>query len=73
MYGIDSYSTVIDPPQVAILALGSVTERETARRGQIAIRPEIVMSISADHPLVDDALIARFLAKQKKCWIHPAC
>jgi pyruvate dehydrogenase E2 component (dihydrolipoamide acetyltransferase) len=64
-YGIDSFSAVINPPQVAILALGAVSERVTAYRGQITIRPEMTMSVSADHRVVDGALVAQFLAKTK--------
>ena len=72
MYGIDSFSAVINPPQVAILALGSVTERATAHRGQIAIRPVLTMSVSADHRVVDGALVAQFLAKTKELLETPS-
>jgi pyruvate dehydrogenase E2 component (dihydrolipoamide acetyltransferase) len=72
MYGIESFSAVINPPQVAILALGSIMERVTAYRGQIVIRPEMTMSVSADHRVVDGALVAQFLAKTKELLEKPS-
>jgi pyruvate dehydrogenase E2 component (dihydrolipoamide acetyltransferase) len=71
MYGIESFSAVINPPQAAILAIGSIMEKVTAYRGQMAIRPMMTMSISADHRVVDGVLVAQFLAKIKELLEKP--
>jgi pyruvate/2-oxoglutarate dehydrogenase complex dihydrolipoamide acyltransferase (E2) component len=60
--GVEWFDPVIDPPQVAILGVGAVTERPTtAEDGTLELRDELSLSLSFDHRLVDGADAARFL------------
>ncbi len=62
MYGIDSFTAIINPPQAAILAVGAVKERIVPVNGQPAIRPMMSLNLSCDHRVVDGARGAQFLA-----------
>jgi pyruvate dehydrogenase E2 component (dihydrolipoamide acetyltransferase) len=61
MYGIDAFSAIINPPQAAILALGSIADRVIAVAGQPAIRPMMTLTLSCDHRVIDGARAAGFL------------
>lgn len=61
MYGIDSFTAIVNPPQAAILAVGRIKERAVPVNGQLTIRPEMTLNLSCDHRVVDGARGARFL------------
>lgn len=61
MFGIDEFSAIVNPPQAAILAVGSITERIVPLDGQAVIRPMMTLSLSCDHRAVDGARGAQFL------------
>ncbi len=61
MYGVDVFNAIVNPPQVAILAVGAVAERVTAVNGQPAVQPMLTLSLSCDHRAVDGARAAQFL------------
>jgi pyruvate dehydrogenase E2 component (dihydrolipoamide acetyltransferase) len=62
MYGIDSFSAVINPPQAAILAVGSLKRRAVVLEdGELAARPTITLSLACDHRALYGADGARFL------------
>lgn len=65
MYGITEFQAIINPPQGAILALGSCEERVVP--GADAIQTARVMSttLSCDHRAIDGTLGAQFLSKLK--------
>jgi len=66
MFGIDRFTAVINPPQVAILAMGAIKNRVVALdSGAIAVRPLFTVTLVADHRLVDGAYGARFLSAFK--------
>ena len=61
-FGIEQFTAIINPPQVAILAVGSIQpEAVVDGEGQVVVRPTMRMTLSADHRVVDGALAARFL------------
>ncbi len=62
MFGVDRFDAIINPPQVAILAVGAATDRVVARDGQPAVRRMVTLTLSCDHRVVDGAMGARFLA-----------
>ena len=62
MFGLDSFDAIINPPQVAILAVGSAQERIVARNGSPVVAQMMTLTLSADHRVVDGALAATFLA-----------
>jgi len=61
MYQVDSFSAIINPPQVAILAVGGITDRVVPVAGRPAIRPMLTLTLSCDHRVVDGARAAAFL------------
>ncbi len=66
MFGVDSFTAIINPPQCAILAVGRVARRVVPRGDDIAIRSMMTMTLSADHRVVDGAIGARFLQRVKQ-------
>lgn len=65
MYGIRSFSAIINPPQSAILAVGAGERRPVERDGQLAFATMMSVTLSVDHRSVDGALGARLLAAFK--------
>lgn len=62
-FGIESFTPVLNPPQVAILGVSAITLRaERAPDGTVAHIPKIALSLTIDHQAVDGAPAARFLA-----------
>jgi pyruvate dehydrogenase E2 component (dihydrolipoamide acetyltransferase) len=61
MYKVDAFSAIITPPQAAVLAVGSISERVVAVNGTAAVRPMMTMTLSSDHRVVDGARAAEFL------------
>jgi pyruvate dehydrogenase E2 component (dihydrolipoamide acetyltransferase) len=61
MFGIDAFSAIVVPPQVAILATARTSERAVVRDGRIVTRHTMIATLSADHRAVDGANAARFL------------
>ena len=61
MYKVDAFSAIITPPQVAVLAVGAISERVVAADGKPAVRPIMTMTLSSDHRVVDGARAAEFL------------
>jgi pyruvate dehydrogenase E2 component (dihydrolipoamide acetyltransferase) len=62
MYQVDAFSAIITPPQAAILAVGSISERVVPVDGKPGIRPMMTMTLSSDHRVVDGARAAEFLS-----------
>jgi len=61
MYHVDAFSAIISPPQAAILAVGSITDRVVPVDGRPAVRPMMTLTLSCDHRVVDGARAAVFL------------
>jgi pyruvate dehydrogenase E2 component (dihydrolipoamide acetyltransferase) len=72
MYGIEQFVAVLNPPQVAILAVGSIDERAAARDGQVAIVPTMTMTLTCDHRAIDGSEGAEFLRDVKAYVENPA-
>ena len=60
--GIDWFTPILNPPQVAILGVGRVTERVIARDGAAVVAPTMVLTLIFDHRAVDGHPAALFLA-----------
>jgi pyruvate dehydrogenase E2 component (dihydrolipoamide acetyltransferase) len=72
MYGIDSFSAVINPPQAAILAVGSLRPRPVVdESGAIVARPTIVLTLACDHRILYGADGARFLGRVRELLEQP--
>jgi len=67
MFGVSQFTAIINPPQVAILAVGAIEKRVIAVQGDaFAVRPQMTLTLAADHRVVDGALAARFLKRLKE-------
>ena len=62
MYGVETLIAIISPPQTAILGVGEVREAPVVRDGEIVVREQMKVALSADHRVTDGAQGARFLA-----------
>jgi pyruvate dehydrogenase E2 component (dihydrolipoamide acetyltransferase) len=71
MLGIDEFTAVINPPEAAILAVGSVTAKPVVRDGQIVVRQMMRVTMSCDHRVIDGATGARFLQTFKRFLENP--
>lgn len=72
MYGIDSFSAVINPPQAAILAVGSLKPRPMVlEAGEVAARPTVNLSLACDHRVLYGADGARFLHRVRELLERP--
>ena len=65
MFGVEQFIAVLNPPQAAILAVGSVEERPVVRDGEVVVRPMMTVTLTCDHRSVDGADGARFLGDVK--------
>jgi pyruvate dehydrogenase E2 component (dihydrolipoamide acetyltransferase) len=63
MFGVDAFTPIINPPELAILGVGRIVRKPAEREGQIALRWRMALSLSFDHHLVDGAPAARFLQR----------
>jgi pyruvate dehydrogenase E2 component (dihydrolipoamide acetyltransferase) len=61
MHGIARFDAIINPPQVAILAVGAAEERVVARNGVAVVARMMTLTLSVDHRVIDGAVGAAFL------------
>ena len=72
MYGIDSFSAVINPPQAAILTAGAMKKRPVAdERGRFEARDVLTLTLVCDHRILYGAEGAEFLAGVRKLLENP--
>ncbi|HZO95089.1 MAG TPA: dihydrolipoamide acetyltransferase family protein, partial [Candidatus Baltobacteraceae bacterium] len=72
MFGIEQFVAVLNPPQAAILAVGSTEDRAVALDGEVVVRPTMTMTLTVDHRAVDGAEGADFLRTVKQFLEEPA-
>ena len=65
MFGIERFIAVLNPPQAAILAVGSTAEKPVAVDGQVVVRPRMELTLTCDHRAIDGATGAQFLGDVK--------
>lgn len=61
MLGIDQFDAILNPPQVAILAVGSTAQTPVVVNGEVQIRPIASFTLTCDHRAVDGATGAALL------------
>ncbi|MCR4522388.1 MULTISPECIES: dihydrolipoamide acetyltransferase family protein [Bosea] len=71
MYGVDSFTAIINPPQGAILAVGRTVDKPVGRDGEIVLRPMANFTLSSDHRIVDGVAAARFMADLREALENP--
>ena len=72
MFGIKSFTSIINPPQSCIIAVGAGEERAVVIDGKIEIATMMTVTMSCDHRVVDGATGAKFLQTFKQFIEEPA-
>ena len=71
IFDVDSFTAVINPPESAILAVGSITPTPVVVDGQVVVRDRMKVTLSSDHRAIDGATAARFLQEVKRLLEEP--
>ena len=71
MYGVTSFTAVINPPQAAILAVGKMEQKPVVRDGEVVARHGMNITIACDHRILSGAPAAEFLARVKAILERP--
>ena len=71
MFGVDTFSPIINPPQSAILGVGAIKEKPLVVNGQISIRPVMTLSLVFDHRVFNGVQAATFLKTIKEILEKP--
>jgi pyruvate dehydrogenase E2 component (dihydrolipoamide acetyltransferase) len=71
MYGIQSFSAVINPPQAAILAVGAMAPTPVVRDGEVTVRQILRLTLSCDHRILYGADAAEFLGRIRQRLENP--
>ncbi|WP_299111884.1 pyruvate dehydrogenase complex dihydrolipoamide acetyltransferase [uncultured Winogradskyella sp.] len=65
MFGIDSFTSIINQPNSAILSVGNIVEKPVVKEGQIVVGNTMQLCLACDHRTVDGATGAQFLQTLK--------
>ena len=71
MYDVSEFVAIINPPQAAILAIGSILEMPVVKDGELAVGKRMKIALSADHRVTDGAEVAQFLMRVKAYLENP--
>ncbi len=71
MFGIDGFTPIVNPPEIAILGVGQITEKPVASKGAVIVHPIMVLSLSFDHRIIDGHEGALFLQDLKQTLESP--
>lgn len=71
MFGVEEFTAVINPPECAILAVGTITKTPVVVNDEIVVRPIMKLSLTFDHRMVDGGPAAKFLNRVKSLLENP--
>jgi pyruvate dehydrogenase E2 component (dihydrolipoamide acetyltransferase) len=71
MMQIDQFTAIINPPEVAILAVGTAEDQPVVIDGELRTRKRVRVTMSCDHRAVDGAVGARFLVTLRRLIENP--
>jgi len=71
MFGIDSFTAIINPPDACILAVGGIAQEPVVKNGQIVAGNVMNVTLSCDHRVVDGATGSAFLQTLKSYLEEP--
>jgi pyruvate dehydrogenase E2 component (dihydrolipoamide acetyltransferase) len=72
MYGVRSFTAIINPPQSAILSVGSLEPRAVVRDGEVVARHTMILTLACDHRILYGANAAQFLARIRELLEAPS-
>ena len=61
MFGIESFTSIINQPNSAILSVGNIIEKPVVKNGQVVVGNTMKLSLACDHRIIDGATGAQFL------------
>jgi pyruvate dehydrogenase E2 component (dihydrolipoamide acetyltransferase) len=70
-YDVDSFVAIINPPETAIMAVGSARQVPVVVEGELAIGWRMKATLSADHRVTDGAEAARFMQRFREIMAEP--
>lgn len=71
MFGIESFTAIINPPDAAIMAIGGIIEKPVVKDGQIVAGHTMKVTLSCDHRVIDGAMGSEFLNTFKSMLEQP--
>jgi pyruvate dehydrogenase E2 component (dihydrolipoamide acetyltransferase) len=71
MFGIQSFTSIINQPNSAILSVGAIIEKPVVKNGQIVVGNTMTVTLACDHRTVDGATGAQFLQTFKAFMENP--
>lgn len=71
MYGVESFTSIINQPNSAILSIAGTKEMPVVRNGEIVIRPIMKMSLTSDHRVINGLAAAKFMQELKATLENP--
>ena len=71
MFGIDQFTAIINPPEVAILAIGTAEDKVEVVNGEFVVKKKLRVTMSCDHRAVDGAVGAEFLRTLRRMIENP--
>ena len=71
MFDVTSFVAIIQPPQSAVLAIGTVQKRAVVRGDSVVVREIMSATLSVDHRVSDGAEGAQFIVQLKEYLEHP--
>jgi pyruvate dehydrogenase E2 component (dihydrolipoamide acetyltransferase) len=71
MYGAQSFTAIVNPPQAAILSVGALEPRVVVRDGEIVARHTLTLTLACDHRILYGADAAQFLARVRELLEQP--
>jgi pyruvate dehydrogenase E2 component (dihydrolipoamide acetyltransferase) len=72
MFGVSAFTAIINPPQAAILSVGSLQPRAVIREGEVLARNTMTVTLACDHRILYGADAAQFLARIRELLEAPA-
>jgi pyruvate dehydrogenase E2 component (dihydrolipoamide acetyltransferase) len=71
MYDVEDFGAIINPPEAAILAVGTIKQQPVVVDGQLSIGHRMKATLSGDHRAIDGATAAQFLQIVKRLLEQP--
>ena len=69
---VDGFTPILNPPQNALLGVGRSVQKPVVRRGEIAVREMMTLSLTGDHQVIDGAIAASFFRRFQQLVERPA-
>ena len=71
MFGIESFTSIVNPPNSVILSVGAIVEKPVVKDGQIVVGSTMKLTLACDHRVVDGLTGAKFLQSLKPLIENP--